>query len=218
MICITGATIGPKRTTRWGALAAAGAIALSVASVGGLVAVGGCRQPAPTIAGSTPIPVDAKRLDGKWFIVASDQPTWTSGEKTSPALHYKVTSASDGALEMEDRVTFEEAGAINEYRGRDTQEAGKPGSFNWRGSGALSLVSTRWHLMHMSPDGAWAVTFYEKTMATPAGVAIISRTPTLSATALAEARELIASHSELRDHERGLKQVAQTGGAPVDGS
>ncbi|MBL8744377.1 MAG: hypothetical protein JNK04_24890, partial [Myxococcales bacterium] len=125
---------------------------------------GGCRQQAPTGVAVAPAKrTDPMALEGTWFIVASDLPTWTSPEKTSPALHYRLTSPVDGLAVLEDRATFIEHGKHAEYVGTDTQEAAGSLSFSWRGKGALSLLSTRWHLMHMAPDQSWAVAFYEKT-------------------------------------------------------
>lgn len=202
----------------WGKLAAVGIIALSSIGAGAL-AVGGCRQSPPVAAAATASPTfDAAALEGTWFIVASDQPTWISGEKSSPALHYKVTGAEEGRATLEDRVTFVESGAPSELRGRDTQEAEGALSFTWRGTGALSLVSTSWRVMHVAPDKSWAITFYEKTIATPAGVAIISRTPALTAPALAEARAFLVDHSTLSAHVEGLREVSQSETTPSSGS
>lgn len=210
---------GNKKTFRWGGLAVAGALALAVVGVGA-VAIGGCREtpPAAAAAAAPAQSIDVAALDGKWFIVASDQSTWTSGTKVSPTLHYKVSVGDDGLAVLEDRASFLEEGQQTEYRGTDTQENKESLSFNWHGTGVLSLVSTRWHLMHMAPDKSWAIAFYEKTVASPAGVAVLSRTPTLRAAALSEARTYVANHSALGDHAAGLRDIAQTEVAPTGGS
>lgn len=208
-----------KKSFRWGGLAVAGTLFLSAVGVGA-VAVGGCRQAAPAaaVAAAPATSFDVTALDGKWFIVASDLSTWTSGEKASPALHYKVQVGDDGLAVMEDRATFIEGGSHAEYKGTDTQESLDSLSFNWRGSGVLALVSTRWHLMHVSSDKSWAIAFYEKTVATPAGVAVLSRTPQLPAAAFAEARSYVAGHGALKEHAEGLRAVAQTDNASSGGS
>lgn len=208
-----------NKTFRWGGLAVAGVVVLSAVGVGA-VAVGGCREapPAAAAAAAPATSLDVKALDGRWFIVASDLSTWTSGEKTSPVLHYEVEVGDDGLAVLRDRATFLEGGSHTEYRGTDTQETNESLSFSWRGEGVLSLVSTRWHLMHMAPDKSWAIAFYEKTVASPSGVAVLSRTPRLPAAALAEARFYVADHSALRDHVAGLREVAQTESRSADGS
>ncbi|KAM5533309.1 hypothetical protein V8D89_012983 [Ganoderma adspersum] len=54
--------------------------------------------------------------------------------------------------------------------------------YKWRGKGWLVIASSRWQLLGCSADpspgsaGAWAVTYFEKTMFTPAGLDIYART------------------------------------------
>lgn len=48
----------PRVTPQWGNLVWATATALSLATVGGLVAVGGCGHPPFEAAGTTPSPID----------------------------------------------------------------------------------------------------------------------------------------------------------------
>jgi hypothetical protein len=197
-----------SRPTRWAAIVLGAAAALTLGGVS-MLSAGGCKSaPAPAVAVSDK-PFDVRDLEGDWFIVASDQPVWTSGEKASPTLQYKLVSGSSGAVELEDKVSFLENGERGEYRGRDTQASDNPAAFEWRGTGALSLVSTRWHLAHMASDKTWAIAFYEKTFATPAGVAVISRTAKLPSEAFAEARSELSNNSSLSEHASGLREVTQ---------
>ncbi|EJF65138.1 hypothetical protein DICSQDRAFT_152415 [Dichomitus squalens LYAD-421 SS1] len=54
--------------------------------------------------------------------------------------------------------------------------------YKWRGKGWLVIASSRWQLLGCSADpspenaAAWAVTYFEKTLFTPAGLDIYSRT------------------------------------------
>ncbi|KAI1796471.1 hypothetical protein LXA43DRAFT_621085 [Ganoderma leucocontextum] len=54
--------------------------------------------------------------------------------------------------------------------------------YKWRGKGWLAVASSRWQLLGCSADaspggtGAWAVTYFEKTLFTPAGLDIYART------------------------------------------
>ena len=54
--------------------------------------------------------------------------------------------------------------------------------YKWRGKGWLMIASSRWQLLGCSADpspggaGAWAVTYFEKTLFTPAGLDIYART------------------------------------------
>lgn len=54
--------------------------------------------------------------------------------------------------------------------------------YKWRGKGWLAIASSRWQLLGCSMDpspgsaGAWAVTYFERTLFTPAGLDIYART------------------------------------------
>lgn len=64
-----------------------------------------------------------------------------------------------------------------------TPTAFKPAQtrYKWRGKGWLMIASSRWQLLGCSRDlspensAAWAVTYFEKTLFTPAGLDIYSR-------------------------------------------
>ena len=71
---------------------------------------------------------------------------------------------------------------------------GKPSvRFKWRGRGWLVVASSRWQLLGYGngsaegdDDPAWAVTFFEQTLFTPAGIDIYARTSDGLPTALVE--------------------------------
>jgi hypothetical protein len=48
-----------------------------------------------------------------------------------------------------------------------------PAQFKWRGKGWLKLITSKWQVLGHG-DG-WAVTFFEKTLFTPAGLDVYSR-------------------------------------------
>ena len=55
-----------------------------------------------------------------------------------------------------------------------------PGRFKWRGNGLLFIASSEWQVLgcNLSDAGdshAWAVTYFEKTLFTPAGLDIYAR-------------------------------------------
>jgi len=49
--------------------------------------------------------------------------------------------------------------------------------FKWRGSGLLIIASSKWQVLgyDLSPGQGWAVTYFEKTLFTPAGLDIYAR-------------------------------------------
>ena len=54
--------------------------------------------------------------------------------------------------------------------------------FKWRGRGWLAIATSRWRVLGCSADvedpaRAWAVTYFEKTLFTPAGLDVYAREP-----------------------------------------
>jgi len=54
------------------------------------------------------------------------------------------------------------------------------GRFKWRGSGLLAVASSKWQVLGCNTSDAegsqpWAVTFFEKTLFTPAGLDVYAR-------------------------------------------
>ncbi|KDQ57588.1 hypothetical protein JAAARDRAFT_207092 [Jaapia argillacea MUCL 33604] len=72
-----------------------------------------------------------------------------------------------------------------------TTQSGPPTRFKWRGKGWLTIASSRWQVLGYSnpqhtlsdtdatnpPSPAWALTFFETTLFTPAGLDIYARSP-----------------------------------------
>jgi hypothetical protein len=91
--------------------------------------------------------------------------------------------ASDPA-KFDDVVAYRAAGAapassLSRIVGVDTL-ANAPARFKWRGRGWLAPITSRWQLLGVraadAEDGpAWAVTFFEKTLFTPAGIDLYAR-------------------------------------------
>ncbi len=195
--------VSTPSSIRWGKLPYLGVLMVSLASAAGCAA----DPPAPDVV-TAPKNFDASSLEGAWYIVASDLPEWTGGEKKSPMVHFKLHDADgDGTLKMENKVTFLEGGKPGEHLGDDTQDAVTRTNFTWRSSGALSTSSANWYVVYMSPEKTWAVSYYDKRGDQPAGVSVISRTATISDAVLAEARTLINGQAALAVHADGLKVI-----------
>jgi lipocalin len=193
-------------TSSWGNLPYVGALMVSLACAAGCAA----DPPAPDVV-TAPKDFDASSLEGAWYVVATDLPEWTVGEKKSPMVHFKLHDADgDGILKMENKVTFLEGGKPGEHLGDDTQDAVTRTNFTWRSSGALSTSSANWYVVYMSPEKTWAVSYYDKRGDQPAGVTVISRTPAISDAVLAEARTLINGQAALAAHADGLKVIDHT--------
>src|SRR4051812_3666704 len=108
-------------------------------------------------------------LPGRWIIKATNFPMWLSGERRDPAFEYGLVKSSP--LVLSDVVSYTDAdGKPKTIRGRDTfRRAG----FVWRGSGLLSLVTSRWQVASAEQN---VVTIrFEKSMVSPSGVDIVLR-------------------------------------------
>jgi hypothetical protein len=146
----------------------------------------------PTTTSSPSIlPPSLTWLSGSWNVTHSTLPMWRKNRNV--VITYTVTSTSP--LEIDDQVTYQPLGSdsVKTVRGVDkpfavpnTQE-GAEGSlgFNWRGKGWLMIASSKWEILGYGDEegtgveggvkNAWVVTYFAKTLFTPAGVDIYSR-------------------------------------------
>jgi len=128
---------------------------------------------------------------GKWYVVHSTLPLWKN--KKDVTITYTLPESLEPSqppafelLRFDDIVQYRSATASSSsnpwtVQGVDTllrpdapQSSFKPGaSFRWRGKGLLKITSSRWQVLGYG-DG-WAVTFFSKTIFTPAGIDIYSR-------------------------------------------
>lgn len=128
-------------------------------------------------------------LCGTWQIVATSLPFWQS--RSDPAVTY--APLPDGRVL--DAVSYSRGGKERLVLGVDTAVAE---GWEWRGLQPLTRWSTsRWRIVAAGGEGGgadeWAVTAFEKTLFTPAGVDIYCRASTISATARAAADEALGA-------------------------
>jgi hypothetical protein len=130
-------------------------------------------------------------------VTHSTLPMWKKNRNVR--ITYTVTS--NEPLEIDDKVTYQPLGSdsVKTVRGVDkpfqvpntapSDESGSdPASsmaYNWRGKGWLMIASSKWEILGYGeeeggePMNAWVVTYFAKTLFTPAGVDIYSRVGTL---------------------------------------
>lgn len=111
----------------------------------------------------------------------------TSQNKKDVSITY--TPLSDAGSPQQEPVRFDD---LVEYYSSSATPGSKPstiagtdhtlavGSFKWRGNGLLVIVSSKWQVLGCNTSDAegshpWAVTFFEKTLFTPAGLDIYAR-------------------------------------------
>ncbi len=110
------------------------------------------------------------------------------------AITYKALSSSsaksDETTRLDDLVTYQSLTSpkLKTVSGIDTPAT--PGCWNWRGNGWLIIASSHWEVLGYGTVGGeggaegegegkeqeqWVVTFFQKTLFTPAGLDIYSR-------------------------------------------
>jgi len=117
-------------------------------------------------------------------VIHSTLPLWKN--KTDVSITYTPKTAST-PIQFLDQVSYTTQGSsdTSTITGTDTQLANHPTRFKWRGKGWLMIASSRWQLLgyslgiiqDLNDHPAWAVTYFEKTLFTPAGMDIYSRSP-----------------------------------------
>ena len=136
-------------------------------------------------------PPSAEWLQGTWHVTHSTLPMWK--RKRNVRITYTIlppSSNNDETTKLDDLVSYQTLGSdkVKTVRGVDT-DAGDgtlSGVWHWRGKGWLSIASSRWEILghgRVSDEGKggdlmtdqWVVTYFEKTLFTPAGLDIYSR-------------------------------------------
>ncbi|QMW00510.1 lipocalin family protein [Spirosoma foliorum] len=148
-------------------------------------------------------------LVGTWFICSTSFPMWLKGDKTNPTFTYSITDKKGETNVLLDEVKYQHKGESKTLTGFDYQNPADSAAFVWRGKGVLSLVRSKWKVVLQDPDGQWAVIWFSKTLFTPEGVDIISRTPQLPEKTLNHIKSLMADTPTL------AKQLANVRDLPV---
>ena len=124
------------------------------------------------------------RLEGTWYVIATNFPMWTKGTRSHPKFIYSNRRTVDGRECFDDTVEYVQGGRTKTIVGVDTSDGGR--RFVWRGKGWLKFFVSRWEVISVAPDGQCLALSFTKTWATPAGVDIIARSPEVSDEAYAQ--------------------------------
>lgn len=115
-------------------------------------------------------------LIGTWFICFTNFPMWTKGDKTNPTFNYTHAPTKKYPERLADEVKYLQNGQEKSIKGFDYPDAAKADRYTWRGKGITHLLRSRWSILLQDPKGQWAVIQFSKTLFTPEGMDIISRT------------------------------------------
>lgn len=180
----------------------------------------------PPLMQNLEVAFDAKSmLEGKWHVISTTFPMWLSGDKLLPQFNYSKFSSdakqddqeatkSDVPLTFDDVVTYSDT-KFREHSiyGYDTQNKEIPTAFTWTGKGALFFFQSQWDVIAMGQDQQghpWAVITFEPTIATPAGMDIISRQQKMSQEEIDSIMKLVEENDPVAAvHLPHLKPVFQ---------
>ena len=172
----------------------------------------GCATTRPLIPRPSEL-VQTSELAGTWHVLESTFPMWLEGPKTDPSFTYRVIEGGESPR-MDDLVAYLKDGEPDTIAGIDTQDPEDSSHFTWRGKGLLFLFKSEWYMVMRAVDRSWAVIYFSSTIATPEGVDIIARTPTLPGATLEGIRAAIAADPRLREKATGLRAVRRSEAAP----
>ena len=117
----------------------------------------------------------ADLLPGTWIVAATNIPMLPSGQRRDPKVEYELLSRDPLVLSdsvPESAGPGRRAGGTKRILGRHTFRGD---GFQRRGTGLHRIVSSRWRVAGISPDGTIVVIHFSHSRGAPAGVDIIVR-------------------------------------------
>ncbi|KAL6710502.1 hypothetical protein ACN47E_008550 [Coniothyrium glycines] len=149
--------------------------------------------PSPSASPSIP-PPSLSWLQGSWNVTHSTLPMW----KKSRNVRITYTPIPDTTpTQIDDIVTYQSLGSTSlktihgvdkpfEVPNTASTDATDAASlaYNWRGKGWLMIASSKWEILGYGDEegsgNSWVVTYFAKTLFTPAGVDFYSRKGSLT--------------------------------------
>ncbi|KAK4945704.1 hypothetical protein LTR10_015052 [Elasticomyces elasticus] len=133
------------------------------------------RPPSPEIGSKADfVPPTISFLQGKWHITHSTLPMWKSNRNVTVTYN----PLPNNAEVLDDLVEYQplKSNKQKKLEGYDTPDAGVSASYSWRGRGWMKLITSHWQVLgYGDEDDGWIVTYFSKTLFTPAGLDIYSR-------------------------------------------
>ena len=104
---------------------------------------------------------------------------WQSNQNVIITYTILDKDTTEDAPKIDDLVTYSplnNPAKLKSVRGIDTPDPTVPAAYNWRGKGWLMIASSHWEVLGWGEeDGGWMVTFFAKTLFTPAGIDVYAR-------------------------------------------
>ena len=111
-------------------------------------------------------------MSGPWYVTHSTLPMW----KKNKNVIITYTALEAGAID--DLVEYNpiDSNKKKTVTGVDQPDAKTKAAYNWRGKGWLKIASSHWQVLgHGEEEDGWMVTFFDKSIFTPAGIDIYAR-------------------------------------------
>jgi hypothetical protein len=140
-------------------------------------------------------------LSGTWNVSYSSLPLWKGKQNVKISYKYDGPPSKDSESgkmpDLDDHVEYQKEGKdkVSHIHGVsrpvDVKGIDHGLAYSWRGKGMLTLITSNWEILGYGTDtdagepNDWVVTFFCKTLFTPAGIDIYTRrSASLSETAL----------------------------------
>ena len=147
-------------------------------------------------------------LSGTWFIISTNFPMWLKPNIQSPTFNYTLIEKK-GTPCLLDEVKYLKNGKVKTITGYDYPDLKNDKAFTWRGKGLLFIAKSRWEVRLIDEKQQWAVIYFSKTLFTPEGLDIISRTSTLDKTTLEDIKVKMGTDSTLKKQVNSLQNLSQ---------
>ncbi|KAI9795875.1 MAG: hypothetical protein M1835_005072 [Candelina submexicana] len=157
------------------------------------------------------VPPSISWLSGTWHVTHSTLPMWKSKKNVRITYTLLPSTSENGTAgetdRLDDLVSYQPLGSdkVKAVHGIDKASSKNSGAWNWRGKGWLTIASSHWEVLGYGNQGEeWVVTYFAKTLFTPAGIDIYARPqPKLSSEIVVQIRKALG---ELPD--TGLQELA----------
>lgn len=152
---------------------------------------------------------DLPWLCGTWHVTHSTLPMWR--DKRNVRIRYTRLAGN----KLDDLVTYQALNSreVSSVHGVDSPK--RDGRYVWRGKGLLMVASSKWEVLGWggggpSGDEEWVVTYFNKTMFTPAGIDIYARTQRgLTPATVSKLRKGLAGVEKQlgKEKEQGIRDI-----------
>lgn len=145
-------------------------------------------------------------LQGTWHLIYSNFDMWKNNVKDVTFTY--TPEEKDGKPVLLDEVKYTKEGSEKTITGYDHPEDDT--KFTWRGKGLLGVLSSNWQIEWFNHEQDCLIISFEKTMLTPAGVDILSRSSSPNEDSIKQAHQIIKMNERLHKAAEGMYRVEKS--------